>query len=140
MGLKTKTEATVRLTVPFYDLDAFEVVWHGNYLKYFSRARRALFEQAGVELYPLKEEVPYLLPIVRWSVKHTHPLALGDEFDCTARLVEADTKIVVKFEIRLVSDNTLCARAHSEQVAIRRSDRSIEFEIPAEIRQAFGLN
>ena len=37
----------IRLSVPFHDLDPMDVVWHGNYLKYFDMARFALFREAG---------------------------------------------------------------------------------------------
>ena len=37
--------------VPFHDLDPLQIVWHGNYLKYFDIARFGLFKQAGLDLY-----------------------------------------------------------------------------------------
>ncbi|WP_368860434.1 acyl-CoA thioesterase, partial [Klebsiella pneumoniae] len=35
----------VSITVPFHDVDAMEVVWHGNYFRYFEIAREALLDQ-----------------------------------------------------------------------------------------------
>ena len=29
----------IELTVPFYDVDSMDIVWHGHYLKYFEDAR-----------------------------------------------------------------------------------------------------
>jgi len=43
------TSCDIRLTVPFHDLDPMNMVWHGNYLKYFDVARFALFDKCGIE-------------------------------------------------------------------------------------------
>ena len=40
-----KVEASVRLKVPFHDVDTMQVVWHGHYLKYFEQARQVLAEK-----------------------------------------------------------------------------------------------
>ncbi len=32
----------VELTIPFHDVDAMGVVWHGNYFRYFEIAREKL--------------------------------------------------------------------------------------------------
>ena len=132
-------QAEVILTVPFHDLDPLRVVWHGNYLKYFEIARDRLFGDHGVTLYEFFQEHHYLFPIVRTSSKHVHPLRYGDEFVCRATLKEARAKLVVAYEVRLAADDTLCARGRSEQVAVRADDYSLELQIPAALRRAFGV-
>ncbi|MFP4474627.1 MAG: acyl-CoA thioesterase [Desulfatibacillaceae bacterium] len=119
----------VRMTVPFHDLDPLQVVWHGNYMKYFDIARQALFDSLEVDLYDIKARFGYVFPIIRQSVKHSHPLRHRDEFLCRARLVQAARKIVVEFEVRLV-DGTLCARAVSEQAAVRVPDGKLCLKVP----------
>jgi len=132
-------EATVRLQVPFHDLDPMQVVWHGNYLKYFEIARQALFDQSGLDLYRIHQESGTLFPIVRSSVKHIHPLRFRDLFDCRARVAEARNKLVLDFEITLVPSGTVCARGRSEQVAVSWPGLELELKIPAVVRRAFGL-
>ena len=44
---------SVTLKVPYYDVDLMQIVWHGNYLKYFEVARQALFREYGVDLQSL---------------------------------------------------------------------------------------
>ncbi len=34
----------VKYSVPFFDLDPMQIVWHGNYLNYFEIARAGLFD------------------------------------------------------------------------------------------------
>ena len=128
----------VVLKVPFHDLDPLQMVWHGNYLKYFDIARSALFVQGGVDLFDYFKTTNYLFPITKTSTKHIASLRYLDEFKSIATVVEAQYKIVIDFEIRLLKNNHICARGRSEQVAVRHPDMEIMFEIPGDIRAALG--
>ena len=138
MEAQTRPSYEVTLKVPFYDLDPMQIVWHGNYLKYFDIARSELYDHLGVDLFAFHDRTRYIFPIIRSFVKHIHPLKQGDEFLCRATVKEARTKIVVVFEIRLVKDGTLCARGSTEQVAVREPEMELEFSIPEEISRALG--
>ena len=134
------TVAVVRSKVLFHDLDMMQVVWHGNYFKYFGEARLALFAQAGLErLYLPDADAQWLYPVVRSEVKHVAPLRFMDEFTVTARLREAKYKIVIDFEIRKQPEDKVCTRASTQQVAISATDYALSFSIPDEIRRGFGL-
>ncbi len=126
----------ITLTVPFHDLDPMQVVWHGNYYKYFDQARFALFHQCGISLYGLYQEKNLLFPITRTTCKHIVPLKHRDHFTCTAALIEARIKIVIDFEIRRCVDNLLCTRARGEQVAVQMPQNELCLAIPAPIRRA----
>lgn len=130
------SETTVELTVPFHDLDPMQIVWHGNYLKYFEVARQQLFDSSGIDLYAVAAEQGFLFPIVKTSVKYIHPLKFRDRIAVSARVKDAHRRILLAFEIRTLDDNRLCARAVSEQVAVRMEDKSLLFEIPEHVRQA----
>jgi acyl-CoA thioester hydrolase len=130
---------SVRLKVPYYDVDMMQIVWHGHYLKYFDVARQALFRERGVDLHRYMEEKGYAFPIVRCIIKHISPLRFDDEFVCTAVLKEATVKIVLDFEIKLISNYKVCTRGRSEQVALRVPEMEMAFLIPEEIKKAlFG--
>lgn len=131
-------EYEITLKVPFHDLDPLRLVWHGNYFKYFDRARFALFEAAGVDLYRYLTENHYVFPVTRTSAKYIAPLRANDEFICKAAVAEARYKIALDFEIRRLPDGALCARARSEQVAVKLPDMELDFEIPVDIRKALG--
>jgi acyl-CoA thioester hydrolase len=138
MDTQVRPSYEVTIKVPFYDLDPLQIVWHGNYMKYFDIARSELFDHLGVDLFDFHERTDYLFPIIRSAVKHIRPLKRGDEFVCRATVKEARTKIVVAFEIRLVKDGTLCARGSTEQVAVRGPQMELAFTIPEEISRALG--
>lgn len=128
-----------RLKVPFHDLDPLNVVWHGNYLKYFDIARFGLFSAAGIDLYRYSLEKKYIFPLTKTSTKFISPLRHNDEFICTATLLEATVKIVMGFEIRRVMDGAVCTKGSSDQVAVKLPQMEIMFEIPEDIREAFGV-
>lgn len=100
----------LKFTVPFHNLDPMQVMWHGNYLKYFDITRSGLFSSLGIDLYDIYENSKYLFPVVKTSAKYIFPLKYKDEFICKAILKEAKFKIVVDFEIRLVLDGRICAK------------------------------
>ncbi len=139
MGKDSKKSCEVSLTVPFHDLDPMNMVWHGNYLKYFEIARSALFTQSGIDLFKYSRENSCLFPIVKTATKHVASLEYLDEFTCKATVVEAQYKIVVDFQIRLLKNNRLCAKGRTEQVAVKYPEKEILFEIPQDIREALGF-
>ena len=124
--------------VPFHDLDPMMVVWHGNYLKYFDQARFAVFDAAGINLYGYMMDKQFVFPVTRTSTKYIQPLRANDTFICKVTVTEARNKIAMEFELRR-SDGALCARASSEQLAVRMPEMTLEFEIPADIQKAFGF-
>ena len=129
----------VKMKVPFFDLDPMQMVWHGNYLKYFDIARSELFDGLGVDLFEFHDRTRYIFPIIRRSVKYIRPLKRGDEFICRATVKEARSKIVVAFELRLVADGTICARGTTEQAAVLAPEMEMVYTIPEEISRALGF-
>ena len=129
----------IKLTVPFHDLDPLNMVWHGNYLKYFDMARSELFIGSGVDLFEYFKNTNYLFPITKTATKHVLSLKYRDEFTCKATCVEAQYKIVIDFIIRLAQNNKLCAKGRSEQVAVKYPQMEMMFEIPQDIRRALGF-
>ncbi|PKN71507.1 MAG: acyl-CoA thioesterase [Deltaproteobacteria bacterium HGW-Deltaproteobacteria-12] len=137
---ENKISFEVKYTVPFFDLDPMQIVWHGNYLNYFEIARAGLFIHCGVDLYSYYERQKILFPIIRTATKHIYPLRHRDEIIIKATLVDARVKLSVDFEIRKATDGKICTRGRTEQVAVKAPDMEIIFKIPDEIRQALGFS
>lgn len=138
MGMEKKT-FEVKMSVPFFDLDPMQIVWHGNYLNYFELARAALFEHYGVDLYSYYEREKIIFPIIRTSTKHIIPLCHRDEVIIKATLVDVNIKLVVDFEIRKAADGSVCARGRTEQVAVKTPGMETLFSIPQDIRNGLGV-
>ncbi len=130
----------VKYTVPFFDLDPMQIVWHGNFLNYFEVARSALFDHYGIDLFSYYERQKIIFPIIRTSTKHIYPLRNRDEIIIKATLVDARVKLVVDFEIRQADDGKICARGRTEQVAVKAPEMEMIFKIPEDIRRALGFS
>lgn len=138
MGMEKKT-FEVKMSVPFFDLDPMQIVWHGNYLNYFELARAALFEHYCVDLYSYYEKEQIIFPIIRTSTKHIFPLRHRDEVIIKATLVDVNIKLVVDFEIRKAADGSVCARGRTEQVAVKTPGMETLFSIPQDILNGLGV-
>ena len=138
--VNARRTATVCFSVPFCDVDAMQVVWHGNYFKYFDITRDRLFSEAGIDLYQVAREGGVVFPITRTQTKHILPLRFRDEVECKASLVEAECRLVVDFELRLASGGKLCAKGRTEQAAVRMDGWTLELRLPDFIRQALGAS
>ncbi|HMK65114.1 MAG TPA: thioesterase family protein [Thermodesulfobacteriota bacterium] len=138
--MKTKTEqyrsTSVALQVPYYDVDVMEIVWNGNYFKYFERARQTFFLECGLDLRNYALEKNIIFPVIRSKIKHVRPLRMNDDFICTAFLKEARIKIILGFEIRLATSGLICAKGESEQVALQLPEMEMAFKIPEDIQDA----
>jgi acyl-CoA thioester hydrolase len=128
-----------RMRVPFYDLDPMHVVWHGNYLKYFDRARFGLFRRGGIDLYRYSIEHDCIFPVTRTATKHILSLRHNEEFICRATAREAYIKIVIDFQIVRAEDGAVCTKGQGEQIAVKTPEMETLYEIPAEIRAALGV-
>ncbi len=129
----------MRLSVAFHDLDPLNVVWHGNYLKYFDIARFGLFSSVGLDLHRYQLDRHIIFPLIKTSTKYIVPLVYGDLFTCKATAVSAEVKIILDFEIQRLSDGLICTRGRGEQVGIQLPQGETLFEIPADIRKALGV-
>ena len=125
--------------VAFYELDPMQIVWHGNYYKYFEDARSALLRSRGVDLFDFYKKSRCVFPIIKTATKHIYPLRYGDEFICRATVAECREKLVVDFELRLKQDGKVCVKARTEQVAVQMPEGELQFELPAAIRSALGM-
>jgi acyl-CoA thioester hydrolase len=134
--VEARRTATVSFAIPFADVDAMQIVWHGNYLKYFDLARDRLYCDAGLDLYQVARDSGVVFPITRTQTKHIRPLRFRDQVECTATLIEAECRLVLEFEIRLAGSGQLCAKGRTEQAAVRHVDQALELRIPEAIRSA----
>jgi acyl-CoA thioester hydrolase len=135
-----RRSATVRITIPFCDADPMQVVWHGNYLKYFDAARDRVLCDAGIDLYGSWQTTGMTFPITRTQTKHIRPLRVRDEVDCTAILVEFECRLVFDFELRNVKTGEICVKGRTEQAAVRLADWGLELRLPEVMRQALAAD
>jgi acyl-CoA thioester hydrolase len=111
-NIYTETETTVE----FFDLDPFQVVWHGNYINYFEIGRRVLLEKIG---YGYNEMTisGYAFPVVEVSAKYLAPLRHRDHAVIKAVLEEYENRLMIRYEIRNAQTGILTTRGVTVQMA-----------------------
>lgn len=118
------SEETV-VTAEFFDVDAMNVVWHGNYVKYMEVARCALLDKIG---YGYKEMVKegYAYPVTSINLKYVRSLLFGDKAVVKTYLTEYENCIKIKYEI-FNQDGVLCTKAESTQMALNIETKESSF-------------
>ena len=110
-------EAEVELLVPFHDVDAMGVVWHGHYVKYLEVARTELLRRFRYDYGDMRDS-GYLWPVVRCELKYVKPARYGQRLKVRAALVEADPRLRIRYEIRDAESGARLTRAETVQAAV----------------------
>ena len=93
--------ASITTTAQFYHLDPMEIVWHGNYVRFFEQARCALLDKLDYN-YPQMRESGYGWPVVDIRVKYVRPVTFAQKIVITAILKEYENRMKIDY---LVTDS-----------------------------------
>ena len=113
----TEIKTTTVIEVPFYDVDAMEVAWHGNYVKYMEQARCQLLDLIDYN-YPQMKASGYVWPVVELKIKFIKPLLFQQKIAIDAVLSEHEYGLRVDFVFWDVATQTRLTKAHTKQVAV----------------------
>jgi acyl-CoA thioester hydrolase len=108
--------ASVKIRIPFFDLDPAGVAWHGRYFQYFELARCELFEKIDYS-YEGMQSSGYLWPVADTSVRYLRPLTLNQVASVTACLREWEMRLVVDYKIEDEHD-VVITKARTIQVPV----------------------
>lgn len=110
-------EVTVDFEVPFHDVDALRIVWHGHYYKYMELGRTALLRSRGIDVEAIGE-AGYRLLLVDSHCRYTFPLRYGDRGRVHAWFAGLRPRLGVGYRIRNLTHDRCSARGHTELVAL----------------------
>ena len=113
-------EVSVDFEIPFHDVDALQIVWHGHYFKYFELARTALLRNCKLDG-PEVHDLGHGMLVIESHCRHIAPLAYGDQARVTAWLADVVHRIHVQFEIQNLTRGRRAARGHTMLVATNAS-------------------
>jgi acyl-CoA thioester hydrolase len=122
--------ASARLEVPFHDIDAMSVCWHGHYLKYFEIGRTALLRAFHYD-YPEMRASGYLWPIVEAHLKYVRPALYGQQLEVRAQLLEYENRLKIGYEIVDCASGERLTKGSTIQVAIHAATQELQFISPA---------
>lgn len=128
----------VDLEPAFHDCDPMQVVWHGNYFRYFEIARCALLRRFDYD-YPQMSASGYLFPVVDARVKYIRPLHFAQPLVVRASISEWENRLKIDYEIRDRTSNEVLTRAHTIQVAVDARTKDMLFVSPPILLQRLGM-
>jgi acyl-CoA thioester hydrolase len=108
---------SVDIKVEFYDVDPMNVVWHGNYTRFFERARSALLERIGFSYVEMKD-AGYAFPVVDLRVKFIRPIQFGQTIRVEAILVEWENRLRIDYRIVEPETGLVATKAQTTQFAV----------------------
>ena len=115
--MKKELSAETEFTVEFYDVDSMNIVYHGNYIKYFEKARCVLLEKLGYT-YINMQNTGWMFPVTSISAKYISSFTFLDRVRAKAILTEYENCIKIKYELYNAKTGKLCTKGESTQMAI----------------------
>ncbi|MCS7100168.1 MAG: acyl-CoA thioesterase [Burkholderiaceae bacterium] len=126
--------AAVELTVPFHDLDAVQIVWHGHYAKYLELARDALMEKIGYSHGEMRAS-GFMWPVVELRLRYLQPARLRQRLRVQATLLEFEQRLKIGYEILDAAGGRRLTRAHTVQVPVRIDGGQMLYATPPVLRE-----
>jgi len=120
---------SVRITAQFYHLDPMEVVWHGNYIRFFEQARCALLDRIEFN-YPQMRDAGYAWPVVDMRLKFIRPVRFGQNIDVEARLTEYENRLKIEYKVSDSASGERLTKGYTIQVAVDIETQEMLFESP----------
>ncbi|GAB7127063.1 acyl-CoA thioesterase [Silvimonas sp. JCM 19000] len=130
--------AQIELTIPFHDLDPLDIVWHGNYVRYFEHARTALFQQLDYDV-PAMRASGYVWPVIELNIRYARPLRYMQRIVVSAHIVEWENRLKVRYEIHDHASGARLTRGHTVQVAVVRESGEMCYVCPPVLLQKLGV-
>ncbi len=126
---KPLLSASTIIEVPFFDVDAMRVVWHGHYVKYFEVARCVLLDKIDYS-YNQMEASGFHYPITDMRLRYIKPAKFGRKIEVTAHLIEYDMHLKINYEIHDVETGERLTKGYTIQVAVCADTFEMQFETP----------
>ncbi|MBI5509254.1 MAG: acyl-CoA thioesterase [Deltaproteobacteria bacterium] len=122
-----------RRRVAMRDIDAFAVVWYGNYLQYCDEAATELLR--AFDLAPASLPTFGVVPaVVRASCRYLAAARLDDEVDVRVQVrFERAARLDFSYEISRATDQTILAKIETTMVLLRQSG-ALVYLLPEPLR------
>jgi acyl-CoA thioester hydrolase len=132
--LKKPLRAEVLIRVPFYDVDQMRYVWHGNYIKYFERARCELLDKIDYG-YKAMEASGYMWPIIDMRLKYVKPGFFDHSLKVCAELQEYENRLKIAYEIFDQQSGERLTKGYTLQVAVAIESGEMCYVSPAILQE-----
>ena len=130
MNNKKYLTTTVDIEIPFHDCDPMNVVWHGNYPRYFEVARCQLLRLFNYD-YTDMVASGYMWPIVDMRLKYVGSAKFTQIITVSATLVEHEHRIKINYLIIDKKTGTKLTKGYTVQAAVSIETNELQLESPA---------
>jgi len=121
--------------VPFHDVDAMGVAWHGHYVKYLEIARTAMMRKAGLDFQQMQDWGVFW-PVVVCNMKFIRPLRYGQQVRVRADLLEYQARLRISYVLPDVATGQKVNKAETIQLAVTSDGGELLFECPPMLTEA----
>lgn len=120
----------ITIRVRFSEVDSMQIVWHGEYVRYFEDGRESFGKHYGLGYMDIYRE-GYMVPIVDLNCQFKQPLSFGEEVIIETRYIACEAaKIKFEYVLYRAADNTIVATGSTIQVFLN-ANRELVLTSPA---------
>lgn len=137
----TKAElpsADVVIEIPFHDVDAANVAWHGHYSKYFEVARCVLLDKIDYN-YRQMSESGYFWPVIDMQIRYAQPARYQQKIRVTATLKEWENRMLISYLITDATTGQRLTKGRTVQVAVNIASGEMLLASPPVLLEKLGL-
>lgn len=120
---------SLEIEVPFFDVDAMQIVWHGHYVKYLEMARCAFLSAIQYDYREMGMQ-GFSWPIVQLHVKYVKPAVFGQKIRVDLAVVEIESCLRIDYTLVDVASGAKLTQASTTQVAVSLATGEMQFQTP----------
>ncbi|MHB8405861.1 MAG: acyl-CoA thioesterase [Gammaproteobacteria bacterium] len=121
--------AEVEMEVPFQDVDAMQVVWHGNYFRYFEAARSKLLRMIDYDYAEMRAS-NYMWPIIETRVRFVKAVRYRQLITVGAALMEWENRLKIDYLIRDLHSGARLTTGTTVQCAVDVRNNELQLVSP----------
>lgn len=130
MSNQKQITTSVDIEVPFHDCDPMNVVWHGNYPRYFEVARCQLLRLFNYDYVDMQAS-GYMWPVVDMRMKYVGSAMFMQVITVTATLIEYEHRIKINYLITDKKTGKRLTKGYTVQAAVSIESKELLLESPA---------
>lgn len=119
----------IEMEIPFQDVDAMQVVWHGNYFRYFEAARSRLLRQINYDYTEMRDS-NYLWPIITAQVRFVQAARYRQRIIIEAALMEWVNRLKIDYLIRDADNGKRLTTGYTIQCAVDSVTHELQLVSP----------
>lgn len=138
LASRERLSCEVEVAAAFYDIDAMEIVYHGNYVRFLEVARSALLSKFDYDYLRMRES-GFGWPVVDMRLKYVRSAVFGQKLGIRATITEWENRLRIDYVIRDAETGQKINTAYTIQVAVDMSTREMRFVCPSVLWERLGV-